>query len=587
MARISAIFIALLLTVSSYSQTISIIGTATPAANWYIDYNMTQDSQNPLVWTINITLGEGEVKFRQDASWDVNWGGTDFPMGNAIPGGPDIPVTGGNYDVVLNTGEPSYAFILNSSYGNVGIGTESPQEKLDVNGNIRFSGELKPNGVSGSNGQVLKSNGDGTMGWITPPNIENTSTSSNGGVGYGTWGGCEMSNVAEYNPVSDTTGEEWAGFGYCALSGDYAFVSAASATGPAGSTQGIVSVLKRNNQSGLWETQAKIQDQNPAAGDQFGVDVNISGDYAIVGAYLDDDAGGTNQGSASIYKRNSLTDEWEFQTKLFHPSASENDYFGVSVAISPDYAIVGVAFDDGPAGLNQGSVCIFKRNIITELWEPDTLIYDPDAGIDDAFGRSVAISGEYIIVGAPQDDDVWGDEGSASIFRVNSLSGNWELQGNKLRNPDGEDYDLFGIDVDISGNYAIVGAYGDDDLGGAEQGSATIFRRNATSGNWLPSGAKLLDPEGAASDQFGCSVSISGNYAIVGSFGDDNYKGSAFIYVNTGSIWQRLQKVTDPAGSANDYFGLPCDIDGSAKRFAIGAAATNNGQGKVVFGKVQ
>jgi hypothetical protein len=70
----------------TFSQTISIIGSATPAANRYIDFNMTQDLQNPLVWTLNITLTDVEVKFRQDGSWDVSWDGIDFPSGNGIPG---------------------------------------------------------------------------------------------------------------------------------------------------------------------------------------------------------------------------------------------------------------------------------------------------------------------------------------------------------------------------------------------------------------------------------------------------------------------------------------------------------------------
>lgn len=100
----------------------------------------------------------------------------------------------------------------------------------------------------------------------------------------------------------------------------------------------------------------------------------------------------------------------------------------------------------------------------------------------------------------------------------------------------------------------------------------------------------MTDPGGAASDFFGYSVSISGNYAIVGAYGDDvggnANQGSATIYQRVGLGWQKLQYVTDPGGNANDFFGGSTAIDGTSKRFLNGAYNYGGGSGKVVFGKI-
>ncbi len=88
----------------------------------------------------------------------------------------------------------------------------------------------------------------------------------------------------------------------------------------------------------------------------------------------------------------------------------------------------------------------------------------------------------------------------------------------KITGSDGAAEDLFGVSVSISGDYAVVGAYIDDDNGDSS-GSAYVFKRTGTS--WAQE-AKLLPSDGAAGDNFGFSVSISGDYAVVGAQTDDD-----------------------------------------------------------------
>jgi len=157
--------------------------------------------------------------------------------------------------------------------------------------------------------------------------------------------------------------------------------------------------------------------------------------------------------------------------------------------------------------------------IIGHEFSDENKIMAFDADPDDNFGRSVAISGDYAIVGAV---GVNSDSGAAYIFKRDEESG-WLVQA-KLAVSGGEAGDYFGYSVAIDGDYAIVGAYGDGD----DRGSAFIFKHDDESG-WIEQ-AKLTASDSSEGDRFGVSVSISGDYAIAGASGDDSSTGAAYIF---------------------------------------------------------
>ena len=132
------------------------------------------------------------------------------------------------------------------------------------------------------------------------------------------------------------------------------------------------------------------------------------------------------------------------------------------------------------------------------------------------------------------------------------------LQRQKLLASDGAAVDFFGCSDSIRGDYAIAGADYDDDKG-ANSGSAYIFRWDGTA--WVQQ-QKLLASDGAAGDCFGGSVSISGDLAIVGAYGDDSDRGSAYIFKRDGTTWVQQQKLIASDGAAKDYFGYPVSISG-------------------------
>ena len=349
--------------------------------------------------------------------------------------------------------------------------------------------------------------------------------------------GSAYADWPELDKLLAADGAEYDYFGESvSISGDYAIVGA-YLDDDNGPESGSAYIFFYNGTS--WSQQAKLLASDGAANDWFGYSVSISGDYAIVGARRDD----SYAGSAYIFKRDGTN--WSQQAKLVASDRAIEDHFGISVSISGDYAIVGACQDDDN-GTESGSAYIFKRRGTS--WSEQAKLVPSDGDVADFFGNSVSISGDYAIAGADGDHSY---TGSAYIFYYNGTS--WSEQA-KLVATDGAAYDYFGISVSISGDYAIVGADLDDD-NGTNSGSAYIFKRSRT--GWRQQ-AKLLAADGTYYDEFGYSVSISGEYAIVGAYCDDDNgtdSGSAYIFERSGTNWSEKAKLLASDGAAGDRFG--------------------------------
>jgi hypothetical protein len=344
----------------------------------------------------------------------------------------------------------------------------------------------------------------------------------------------------------------------------------------------VAAVAEEATTPSLLQTLNNPSAYSTSLNDYFGWSVAISGSYAIVGAYWEDDAGGTGSGKAYIFD---VTTGAVVHT-LDNPNAygtSTDDYFGDSVAISGNYAIVGAYNEDDAGGTASGKAYIYNVTTGALLHTLDNPNPYGTSELD-RFGWKVAATGNYAIVGAYLEADAGGtSSGKVYIFDVTTGALVRTLDNPNAYNTSTSDN--FGYSVAASGNYAIIGAHREDDAGGSSSGKAYIY--NVTTGALL----HTLDNPNAYStsqgDNFGYSVSISGNYAIVGASNEDDAggtdSGKAYIYnVTTGALLHTLDNPNAYSSSLGDYFGDSVAISGN---YAIVGASFENHGGGIESGK--
>lgn len=243
--------------------------------------------------------------------------------------------------------------------------------------------------------------------------------------------------------------------------------------------------------------------------------------------------------------------------KVFALDGATGDQFGEAVAASRDLVVVGAPFDDNAEGVNAGSVYVFRRSGNSYLQDARLVGSDLEPG--DIFGVSVSVSGERIIVGAALGDTTGGvNAGAAYVFRWNGAA--W-VQEAKLSASDGTGGDYFGYSVSISGDWAIVGAPLDDTVVGGDAGSAYIYRWNGSVWSEVSRLSEAIGP----GDRFGWSVAVSGNRAVIGAYLLDlatstSDEGWAFGYFWNGSQWEYGSDYFDPQASPNNWFGYSVSI---------------------------
>lgn len=365
--------------------------------------------------------------------------------------------------------------------------------------------------------------------------------------------------IHESRKLTASDAAEWDKFGWSvSVSRDTAVVGAGLDDGAAGSAY----VFQRDRGGPEhWGQVAKLTAFDAAAKDYFGKSVSLSDDMLIIGADGDDDAG-TDAGSVHVFYRNLRgSDRWGLVGKFIASDGAANDRLGGSVSVSGDIAVVGAPLDDD-AGINSGSAYVLQRNRGgPDNWALVAKLTGADTSVDDNFGESVSVSGDVVVVGAPYADRIrW--TGSAYVFHRNQGGADKWGQVAKLTIPDAEENDMFGSPVSVSGDVAVIGAAGDDN----SAGSAYVFHRNQGGADKWGQVAKITDPDAHALDFFGDCLSVSEDNAAIGAPGFGTVPGLVHVFHrNQGGAdkWGQVATLSSSDAVRGDWFGTSVSVSGA------------------------
>ncbi len=316
----------------------------------------------------------------------------------------------------------------------------------------------------------------------------------------------------------------------------------------------------------IWLETKKIIPADGINGGLFGYSVSLSGDRALIGAYRDND-NGTDSGSAYIYEL--ILDNWVFRSKLESVAVTAGDQFGISVSLSGDRALIG-AHKDSQNGTNSGSAYIF--DLILGNWVETKLIASDGIG-GDFFGKSVSLLGDVALIGSP-----FADVSNTGLAYVFNLIGNTWIETKVIPNQTASTNGI-GMAVSLSSDRIFIGAQ-NDETQGLQSGAAYVF--DFIGNNWMQT-EKTLPNDSAANDDFGYSVSLGDNRALIGAPQDNEngsaHSGSAYIFDYIDSQWQLAKKITANDSAQFDGFGNAVFLNGDLA--LIGASSADDYTGSV------
>lgn len=333
--------------------------------------------------------------------------------------------------------------------------------------------------------------------------------------------------------------------------GNYAIIGAPRED-TAAPNAGAASVY--SNTGGSWVKQANLYPSNGSEEDRFGSKIALWGDYALIAAVRDDTRG---DGAGAVYVFKRVGNTWQEEALLAPPTINRGDAFGADVALWGDYALIGSP-NHARSGTDAGAVFVYKRN--GNQWEEQIILTASNARRFDGFGHSVALWDNYAIVGSPSEDTNGISAGAAYIFEYKD--GQWREQ-TILRASNGQARHFFGASVALSGDYAFVGAP-DETTHGLQAGAVYVFKRNAD-GRWTEEQILHATP-GNSHDNFGNAIALWGNHAVIGARINDgplvdgrsdgiNDVGAAFTFMYDGTTWKQRYVLAGTNGNRWDAFG--------------------------------
>lgn len=292
----------------------------------------------------------------------------------------------------------------------------------------------------------------------------------------------------------------------------------------------------------------KLTASDAAGLDEFGTSVAIDGGVAVVGAPFENSGFGTS-GAAYVFRF--IGTGWIEEQKLVASDAAANDWYGKTVSISGDVIVVGSP-DDDDLGNASGSAYVYRFDGST--WNEEQKLLAGDGAPNDLFGNAVAVSGDVAVIGSPQDDDAGSSSGAAYVFRYTGSTWNEEQ---KLVGSVATANDLSGEAVAVDGSLIVVGAPKNQ---AATSGPIGAYVYRFIGSGWNEE-AVLAPASGVRSvDRYGDSVDVDGSRVAIGASNDDD-RGSAFVFRFSAGSWSLEQKISASDGAMTDGFGSSVSLD--------------------------
>ena len=271
----------------------------------------------------------------------------------------------------------------------------------------------------------------------------------------------------------------------------------------------------------------------------FGASVAINDTNIIVGAprFTSD------KGQAYLYS----FDGTNWNEQILAPSGLQlHDKYGTTVAICDSFAVISAPYDQSSS--KAGVVYLYNYNENTKTWDFQTSIDAPDAEADGFFGISLAITNNYLYVGAEQYDGTGTDRGKVYVFKYSASS--WSL--NTSLEPDAVDVARFGSSIAVYDSTVVVGARTETNSNGTSAGNVYIFKKTSS---WNRV-AKLQASNGTNNDQFGRDVAIYGDTVVVSKFDDaGNRPGAAYLFIDSLGTWVERDIIQAETSENGDHFG--------------------------------
>jgi hypothetical protein len=289
------------------------------------------------------------------------------------------------------------------------------------------------------------------------------------------------------------------------------------------------------------QAEDKLHQGAPTAGDNLGIALARSGPWLALGMPSNPSVAA---GAGAVVMFELVGDTWTERETLTASDAAGGDNFGKSVALDGGVLVVGA-----PSGgdADQGATYVFHED--AGAWTEATILTSPTGLADDRFGSAVAVRGDHAAVGAPNEGD-----GTGALYLFLRDADAWPPNGDFVPSDQTAE---FGASLAMNDTSLAVGSPGDDDNGDT---SGSVFLLALDGSDWI-SGGKVTASDGVEFDNFGFSVDLGADILAVGAFQRQD-RGAVYVYTRDGGDFGNEQVLVGEDTAASDNLGHSVSIDG-------------------------